>query len=67
MDFLSALVGWFLGRELDLGLKGADGMGDADGTGVLRFAQDDSKNKQQQNVQRQKQATARTEADPLRG
>jgi hypothetical protein len=48
-------------------------MGEVDGTGVLRYAQDDSKNAEQQ-----KHATAKTnnskdkqrqerEADPLRG
>src|ERR1700722_8278801 len=61
-----------VGDELRrVGWKGARGMGGAEGTGVLRCAQDDSKNKQRQeqttprtnntkNKQHQEQTTART-------
>jgi hypothetical protein len=57
--------------RLDFGLKGASGMGGAEGTGVLRCTQDDRKGKQQQehatarinngkNTQPQEQTTAKT-------
>ena len=51
-------------EKVEHGGKGADGMGSGDGTGVLRCAQDDSRNKQRQ---RREQAAAKAKADSLRG